>query len=295
MEVYDPLADAPPPRYAVESDDEDEYNTASSLSTGSEQPSKVNVEVKTTYDIPRRRPLIFASGEAGASWAKITNLSERSAGIYVNDLLVGLVFCSPWTGAVIVVSEAELDHARLPLFAMTTYVTAIINHLQPTSVAILDSYSTQAYISSRAISQDTAPIRYLSIGKKMVLDPQLELFTPPNLLQSTTASLLNALFLRSLREESTGGAVVAILLPSPKIPRPPPVTFNSRGTAGDFTDTSWERETLEIVHKWLFAIVGEAADGSTVRPRIGSAARSTVSAEIARSAFGEVGEGGMYI
>lgn len=86
QETY-PLADAPPPRYAVESDDEDEYNPLSPPS-GSDQPPEVKVEFKSIYDIPSKRPLIFASAEAGLSWAKIVNFGQQQAGIYANNLPV---------------------------------------------------------------------------------------------------------------------------------------------------------------------------------------------------------------
>lgn len=83
------------------------------------------------------------------SWAKIVNLGEQKAGIYVDKLQVrilyppmttrgttdtvqvGLLFLPSWTRAVVVVSEAE-TRTRLPLFAMTTYTKAVIERLQPT-------------------------------------------------------------------------------------------------------------------------------------------------------------------
>jgi len=71
----------------VESDDEDEYNPLSPP-TGSDQPPEVKVEFKSIYDIPSERALVFVSGEAGVSWAKIVNLGEQQAGIYVNELPV---------------------------------------------------------------------------------------------------------------------------------------------------------------------------------------------------------------
>jgi hypothetical protein len=289
-----PLADAPPPRYAVESDDEDEYNPLSPP-TGSDQLPEVKVEFKSIYDIPSKRSLVFASGEAaGVSWAKIVNLGEQQAGIYVNKLPVGLLFLPAWTTAIIVVSEAE-TRTRLPLFAMTAYTTAIIERLQPTSVAVLDSYPTQVYISPRVISRDSAPIRYLSAGNKPVPDSELELFAPPNLLQSTTASLLNELFLRSISENPARDATAIVLLPSPKVPPPPPTTFDGKAAAGDFADTNWDRDTLEKTHKWLFAIVGQEVDESSLRARVETGVRPPVSAGITRTTLGEVGEGGMYI
>ncbi|KAF8128367.1 hypothetical protein EV363DRAFT_422945 [Boletus edulis] len=292
MEPY-PLADAPPPRYAVESDDEDEYNPLSAPTRSDQPPAEISVEFKSIYDIPSKRPLVFASGEAGVSWAKIVNLGEQQVGIYVNKLQVGLLFRPSWTSAIIVVSEAE-TRTRLPLFAMTAYTTAIIGRLQPTYVAILDSYPTQLYISPRVISRENAPIRYLSLGKKPVLDSDLELFAPPNLLQSTTASLLNELFLRSISEDPALRST-AIILPSPKVASPPPTTFDGKGVAADLSDTNWDRETLEKAHKWLFAIIGQEVDESSLRGHTESESRPAVSAGMARAILGEIGEGGMYI
>jgi len=130
-------------------------------------------------------------------------------------------------------------------------------------------------------------------GKKPVPDSELELFAPPNLLQSTTASLLNELFLRSISENPARDATAVVLLPSPKVLPPPPTTFDGKGAAGDFADTEWDRETLEKTHKWLFAIVGQEVDESSLRARADLGVRPPVSA--ARAPLGEVGEGGMYI
>ncbi|KAI9570883.1 hypothetical protein HD554DRAFT_280065 [Boletus coccyginus] len=292
MDLY-PLADAPPPRYAVESDDEDEYNPLSP-SPGSDQLPEVKVEFKSIYDIPSERALVFVSGEAGVSWAKIVNLGEQQAGIYVNKLPVGLLFCPSWTSAVVIVSEAE-TRTRLPLSVMAAYTMAIIGRLQPTSVAILDSYPTQVYISPRMISQDSAPVRYLSVGGKPVSDSELELFAPPNLLRSTTASLLNELFLRSTSEDRARDAIAIVLLPSAMVPPPPPTTLDGKGVAGGFPDGDRDRETLEKAHKWLFAIVGQEVDESSLRARTESGVKPPVTTRITRASLGEVGEGGMYI
>ncbi|KAG9311324.1 hypothetical protein JVU11DRAFT_8422 [Chiua virens] len=293
MEVY-PLVDAPPPRYAVESDDEDEYNPLSPR-TGSAQPSEVKVEFKSIYDIPSKKPFVFVSREAGVSWARIVNLGEQQAGIYVNSFPVGSLFCPSWTNAIVVVSEAEI-RTRLPLFAMTTYTTAMIERLKPTSVAILDSYPTQTYISSQVIPQDRAPIRYLSAGKRTIPDFALELFAPPNLLQSTTASLMNELFLRSIGENVTRSHTAVVLLPAPKLSSPAPVSFDGKGFSGDFSGIDWARETLEKAHKCLFAILGDTVGQSSLLVRTKSGVSPPVSdLGTIRSSLGEVGEGGMYI
>ncbi|KAF9219303.1 hypothetical protein BS17DRAFT_741021 [Gyrodon lividus] len=289
MEV-DPLADAAPPRYTIESDDEDEYNPLSSQ-TASNQPFDVNVEFKFVYEIPSKCPLVMVFGGAGVSWARVANLGEQQAGIYVNNLAVGLLFRPSWTNAVIVVSESEA-HTQLPIFAMNTYTTAVIGRLEPTSVAILDSYPTQGYISPQVISQDNAPIRYLSVGDKEVSDPELELFAPPNLLKSTAASFLNGLFLRSIRENSTRGGASIVLLPSPKTPAPLS-TFGEARASSTLQEAHWDRKTLQKAHKWLFKIVGEEVGELNFHAE--SYASQATHVAVSRQVLGEVGEGGMYI
>ncbi|KIJ12715.1 hypothetical protein PAXINDRAFT_171028 [Paxillus involutus ATCC 200175] len=284
----DPLADVAPPRYAVESDDEDEYNPLS-LKTAPHRPPDVNVEFKSICEIPSKRPLVVVSGEAGANWARVANLGEQRVGIYVNDLPVGLLFRPSWTNAIIVVSESEAC-TQLPLFAMNTYATAVIGRLEPTIVAILDSYPIQGFISPRVISQDIATIRYLSIGDKPVSDPGLEQFPPPNLLQSTTACLLNGLFLRSIGVNSSRDSAAVVLLPSQKT-HAPPSTFREAGASPMFHEALWDRETLQKAHKRLFKIIGEEVGELRAESGIRPAKRVAVK----RQTLGEVGEGGMYI
>ncbi|KIJ60723.1 hypothetical protein HYDPIDRAFT_160371 [Hydnomerulius pinastri MD-312] len=289
MEV-DPLADAAPPRYAVESDDEDEYNPVSPK-TASDQTPDVTVEFKSIYAIPSKLPLVLASGEAGAVWARGANLGQEMVGLFVNKIQVGLLFRPSWTQAVVVVSEGT-TRTQLPLFAMNTYSTAIIDRLQPTSVAILDSYPTQGYISPEIISQDNTPIRYLSVSDKPVSDPELELFAPPNLLQSTTASLLSGLFLRSIDVNSSRDTAAVILLPSPKIPPARPSTFAQTSAPPASEEVPWDGATLRKAHKWLFKIIGEEVEESSFTEPATKSVRPVTSS---RRALGEVGEGGMYI
>ncbi|KIK80654.1 hypothetical protein PAXRUDRAFT_833399 [Paxillus rubicundulus Ve08.2h10] len=288
MEVSDPLADVGPPRYAVESDDEDEYHPLS-LKTVSHRPPHVNVEFRSICEVPSKRPLVVVSGEAGTNWARVANLGEQRVGICVNNLPVGRLFLPSWTDAIIVVSESETC-TQLPLFAMNTYATAVIERLEPTIVAILDSYPIQGFISPRVISQDIPTIRYLSIGDKPVSDPGLEPFTPPNLLQSTTACLLNGLFLRSIGVDPSRDSATVVLLPSQKAPAPPS-TLRQAGATAMFHETLWDIKTLQKAHRWLFKTigeeVGELCTGSGIRP--------DKRVPVNRQTLGEVGEGGMYI
>ena len=74
-----------PPRYAVESDEEDEYNP---LETPSKSEPVVDWEIKLIGDIPKGRPLVVASGDAGKYWARGADLGEQTAGVYVNTVAV---------------------------------------------------------------------------------------------------------------------------------------------------------------------------------------------------------------
>lgn len=112
-------------------------------------------------------------------------------------------------------------------------------------------------------------------------------------MQSTTASLLNELFLRSISQDPDRDASAIVLLPSAKVSPPPPMTFDGKGAAGDFDDANWDREMLEKAHKWLFATVGQEVSESSLRARAES--RPPVSAGVTHATLGEVGEGSMYI
>ena len=86
--MKDPLAeDTLPPRYAIESDDEDDefnpLNRNTKLTT--EKPEiRVNITSGTTTNVN----LIIASGIAGKTWARGANLKEQSGIISVNGVKV---------------------------------------------------------------------------------------------------------------------------------------------------------------------------------------------------------------
>lgn len=82
----DPLADGPPPRHALESDDEDEENALSSDQPSSDEQATVEI---TGTDIPQNLPLIVVSEVAGAYWSKgSTFLGEQIGAILVNSIQV---------------------------------------------------------------------------------------------------------------------------------------------------------------------------------------------------------------
>ena len=81
----DPLAESLPPRYAIESDDEDEFNP---LNYDSRPPANPENQVNITGNIPTNVNLIVASGIAGKAWARGANLKEQSGIVSVNGVKV---------------------------------------------------------------------------------------------------------------------------------------------------------------------------------------------------------------
>ncbi|KIM56557.1 hypothetical protein SCLCIDRAFT_1220243 [Scleroderma citrinum Foug A] len=278
----DPLADTVPPRYAFESDDEDEYNPQLPRPT----QSPATDSIKFIGQFTSGSPLVFVSGDAGEAWARGVNLGIQQGGIYVDNEQVGILFLPPWTQATIVVSET-LTH--LPLSVMNRYTTAIVDHLQPTKVSILDVYFVQGYISPKVVPRENAPIRYLSLGDIAISDTEIEPFAAPNLVQSTTGSFLAGLFLRSLSSKSTRHATALFLLPSSKMPLSlPPTTMSSPSD-----DIYWDQKVIQKTHQLLFEVIGE---GENVVSWVETSDRSArLSAANQRRRAGEIGEGGMYI
>ncbi|ESK88693.1 hypothetical protein Moror_3032 [Moniliophthora roreri MCA 2997] len=285
---FDPLSDAAPSRYAVESDEEDEYNPLqSSTSNGKEHEE---FKIKIVGQTQNGRPLIATFGDAGKYWAKGADLGEQTGAVMVNNIQVGLIFSPSWVDATIVVSET---FTRLPIAAMAGYASALVDELALPifPIAILDVYAAPTYISSLPISMHDAPIRYLTKSKQANpgLQKNTELFEPPNLIHSTTSAAL----LSHIVTQDPRSLASLILLPFPRVPAPPPKTLQP----SDFShltedEYQWSFEMMNHTHNLLASLTGKFKNPSPVwqkpkhsKPTIGhqSSARSTV------------GEGGMYI
>lgn len=112
-----------PPRHALESDSEEEFN-----------PQRHDVQSKELEirlvgnGVGPRSTLIIATRRAGAFWGKGAGLREQTGAVFVNGIEVGLVFNPEWTGANVIVSEVL---SRLPVWAMHPYAQAIIDQLKP--------------------------------------------------------------------------------------------------------------------------------------------------------------------
>jgi hypothetical protein len=130
MQNFDPLSDSAPPRYAIESDEEeDEYNPLNlKNSNPDDRPSALSIVIQGN-NIPNRKELIIATGNAGKYWANGSRLGEQTGSVQVNGVEVGLVFHPTWTNAVIIISEVLV---RLPVWAQHVYALTIVEHLRPT-------------------------------------------------------------------------------------------------------------------------------------------------------------------
>ncbi|KAG2124374.1 hypothetical protein DEU56DRAFT_827498 [Suillus clintonianus] len=282
MEI-DPLADGLPPRYAIESDDEDEYNPLTTQPT--DQGPVINIKIEGQFT--PGYPLVIASDPAGNFWADGADLGEQHGAIFVNHIQVGSLFKPSSTRAVVLVSEAT---TALPLWSMNKYANHILDHLQPSAISILDVYSVQSYISSELLPVHEAPVRYLSL-QNISLDP-FHMFAPPNILQSTSAAFMSAMNIRTLSSSRQYNAVI-LLLPSPEIPRTAPSKLSPSRLSRPSGDQAWPVETMVEVDEKLFEIVGAKRSGTWAFRSMSGGSAFSLSKK--RQNLAEVGEGGMYI
>lgn len=283
MEI-DPLADALPPRYAIESDDEDEYNPLESTRQPTDQVPIVNIKIEGQFTTGY--PLVIASGPAGNFWADGANLGEQQGAIFVNNVQVGLLFKPSSVRAVVLVSEAT---TALPLWSINKYANDILDRLQPSAISILDVYSVQSYISSELLSAHESPVRYLSL-QNISLDPS-HVFAPPNILQSTSAAFMSAMTIRSLSSSHQNNAVI-LFLPSPEIARAAPSKLSPSRLSRPLGDQAWPVEMMVEVDARLFEVVDAKRSGSWA---LKSTPAGNASLSKKRQNFAEIGEGGMYI
>lgn len=85
-----------PPRYAVESDEEDEYNPLSSTRDqerdhGRGPGDEATIDVKVVApDVEglKEKPMIVASGQLASFWAAGAQLGEQIGAVFVNNVQV---------------------------------------------------------------------------------------------------------------------------------------------------------------------------------------------------------------
>ncbi|KAJ7489551.1 hypothetical protein FB451DRAFT_1081218 [Mycena latifolia] len=243
----DPLADTVPPRHAIESDEEeDEYNP---LRPQSSIAKPVDVEVVGDLSPVPAAGLLVASSALAKFWARGANLGEQIAAVMVNKIQVGLLFRPSWTKSVVLVSEVT---TRLPLWAMHPYARAVLEALQPSSVALLDTYAVPAYIAEERISYSDAPLRYLCTDAPIpALTSSAQLFAPPNLVQATSAALI------ALRAQRAAPATL-VLVPAPHIAPPAPRALEPSNFAHLTDDlVPWPPALVRTAHTLVFAALAE--------------------------------------
>ncbi|RDB26691.1 hypothetical protein Hypma_005282 [Hypsizygus marmoreus] len=277
----DPLADTVPPRYAIESDEEeDEYNPLRSSS----EPNQV-ADVKVIGELPQERNIVVATGDVAKYWARGANLGEQSGAVAVNNIQVckvGLVFNPEWTNATVIISEAL---TKLPVWAMHDYASTILDALKPPKVSLLDTYPVPSYIADKPPSFQDAPLRYLATS---TIDPAIkskaDAFSPPNLIQSTSASFLSLL---STSHHSSNATL--ILVPSPHIPHPSPRELAPSNFLHLSEDRfEWSQDTINTAQQLVFLSIGEQPLPPWVSGKGASGLKSS-------RRHIEAGEGGMYI
>ncbi|KAG6885014.1 hypothetical protein C0993_006539 [Termitomyces sp. T159_Od127] len=275
----DPLADTVPPRYAVESDEEDEFNP---LPTIVSNLDRVN-EVKLMPDsVPQGKNLVIVTGDVAKCWVPGANLGMQIGGVYLNKIQIGLVFSPSWAKSIVVVSE---PFTRLPVWAMHQYASAILDTLKPVKVALLDMYSAPAYISEKPVPFEDAPLRYLATHSvDDITKSKAEAFAPPNILQSTSASFLSVL--STTHSQSRG---TLILVPSPHIDPPPPRVLKPTSSFdSDRVTFEWSETTINLAQDLVFGAIDGIAPHWT--PHIGGGGITSSTRKKS-----DVGEGGMYI
>ncbi|KAH6905770.1 hypothetical protein BKA70DRAFT_1499864, partial [Coprinopsis sp. MPI-PUGE-AT-0042] len=283
----DPLKDTLPPRYAIESDEEDELNPLGPCTTN-QAPAPIELQIQG--NVQPGSPLVIATGQVAGLWAKGVDLGEQIAAICVNEgpgpchgRQVGLVFKPTWTQATVIVSET---FTKLPFSFMHPYAAKIFEAFQPSAcVPIpLDFVSTH---TKTPVRLHDARIRCLSTSERN-LPPTIPPFQPPNLIQETTASFL------SLATFATFNSLqaIAILVPSSQTPvAPPKELLRSHIKVPVEGEDHWTTSMLQDAHKYVFKVLGEESVSEWyVKDRGG---HGVVPSSKQRRT--EVGEGGMYL
>jgi hypothetical protein len=115
--------DLNPPRHAIESDDEDEFNPLP------HDEKSTEVGIKFIGDVKAHHILIVAQGDPGAFWTKGADLGEQIGAITVNGVHIGFLFNPSWAKINVIISESL---SKLPVWAMHPYAQAILDALKPT-------------------------------------------------------------------------------------------------------------------------------------------------------------------
>ncbi|KAI0029910.1 hypothetical protein K488DRAFT_79910 [Vararia minispora EC-137] len=276
----DPLSDTSAPRYALESDDEDEINPLPRGDRGVQRAAKF--EIKASVSSQPCATLIVASGNAGKFWARGAHLGEQGGSVFANDVTVGMMFTMKDTSIHIVVSEAT---TRLPVWAMHSYAETILDFYRPKSLILLDTYAVPTYISSQPFSFSNAPARFLQTKAIFAPSPHLQPFGSPNLVHSTSAAFMAIAALRSLRED-VAFPTSLLLLPSQHLERHRPTNIVPSLTPVHDTNDGWSAGLMSKAHYQLLQAAGQETSAEWKDPG---------KRDLPSRRLDEVGESGMYM
>jgi len=197
MDLLEPWRNAPPARYTLESDSEDEQDPedlyrppAASASSSSSSRPEPKVEFRASAASngkaelpPSGRSVIVAIADAGKAWTEGLDeqqLQEASE-VLVNDKKVASISTVQETNVVFLAGSFSYEEQH-------SVAEELLERLEPTDVTVLDSYSVQTYL---AASSPTPSIRYLATEAfQSTSTLKLEAFEPPNLVAGLAAALV---------------------------------------------------------------------------------------------------------
>lgn len=90
VQEVDPLADTVPPRYAYESDEEDEVEELPA-SNSEKTAADVNIITGEKVETVEGKTLIIVNGEVGALWARGAKLGQQVGQVSVNKRAVRII------------------------------------------------------------------------------------------------------------------------------------------------------------------------------------------------------------
>ncbi|KAJ8689887.1 hypothetical protein PTI98_012746 [Pleurotus ostreatus] len=224
--------------------------------------------------------MIVASGQLASFWAAGAQLGEQIGAVFVNNVQVGMLFTPGWTPAVVLISETT---TALPSRMMHSYASKVVEVLTPSSTALLDIYPHHAYITASPLPFHLAPIRYLSLRSSFA-PMSVERFETPNLITSTSAAFMAILATQALTPATL------LLLPSPRIPPPPPRTLSPSDIGMVFNTPEWSQVQMQRATDLLVHASGDPTAGTVVLVRWKATAESKHPGRSARRA-NVIGEG----
>jgi len=159
-----------------------------------------------------------------------------------------MVFNPAWIDAIVVVSEFL---TRLPVWAQYPYAEYVLDQFKPTKLLLLDSYAASSYIHPAYIPLHKAPVRYLTLNSSVSIPKDFEPFSPPNLIQSTSAAFFSLISLAGRVSPPSPAEVTLLLFPGPYHPSNPPDELTPTASTLNESDDLWSHSLTKSAHEVL--------------------------------------------